>query len=371
MKKLLLILLLSPLLSFGQMFGTLGYYYVSAGTPTPSSNEWNVEVNNSLCGTANTDTFTIVVKLQSDTLKHTSQGGLVASMLGNDIRFYETDTNTLMNWAKERYDPDSGIVIMHVKKNLITYATAATFKMDCGRTTDTNTFHGGATGTAWKSTVIGAYFMNDATGANLTDNSAYGNDATQVNSPVRTVGQIGYAEQMTAASTQYYATSMPEIDGATKLSILFLGQSATSASHVVHGKRSGSSGAAVYAYNDGFLDSQLNGGYGGISSSGTAWKNLVMVFDGGGATSADKCKIYLNGANQILGFGGTIPTSIAAASGDFNIGKDGTFSVYQGGITDNLIIIKDAVSSSHVTTFYNNLNDPGNLGSAGFLRFYH
>lgn len=368
--KATIILLLLSLSSFGQRipipFGT--------GTPSgggSSSNEWNIEIDHTLCGTANTDTFTVVVKLQSDTLKHTSRGGLVASMLGNDVRFYETDTNTLMNWAKERYDPDSGIVIMHVKKNLITYATSATFKMDCGRTTDTNTFHGGATGTAWKSTVIGAYFMNDATGANLLDNSAYGNDAAPVNDPVRVVGQIGYAEQMTAASTQYYATSMPQIDGATKLSFLFLGQRATSGSHVVHGKRSGSLGVSCYAYNDGFLYYQLNGGYGGVSSSGTAWKSLAMVFDGAGAGLADKCKIYLNGANQILSFGGSLPTSIGAASGDFNIGKDGTFGVYQGGITDNLIIIKEAVSSSFVTTFYNNLNNPGNLGSAGFLRFYH
>ena len=371
MKRLLLILILSPLLSFGQMFGTLGYYYVPSGTPTPATNEWNVEIQASQCGTANSDTFTVLVSLRSDSLKTTYKGGYVASLAGNDIRFYLTDTNTLLNWAKERYDPDSGIVIMWVKIPSVSYTSNTTFKMDVGRTTDTSSFKGGATGTAWKSTVIGAYFMNDATAANLTDNSAYGNTGTQTNSPVRSTGQVGYAEGFTAASTQYYTTTTSQLDGISAASFLYWGKRTSSGSNIVHGKATGGSVIACYNFLDGVAYFQINGTYGYCANTGTAWHGYGMVFDGGGSGNSGRCKIYIDGSNQSLSFLGTIPSALPSTAGAFRVGRDGTFTNYQSGLTDNLIIYKEAVSSSWNTTFYNNINNPGNLGSAGFLRFYH
>jgi len=373
MKKLLLILLLSPLLSFGQMFGTLGYYYVS-GSVAPASNEWNIEIQASQCGTAVSDTFTVLVKLQSDSLKPTYKGGLTACLTGNDIRFYTTDTNTLLNWAKERYDPDSGIVIMWVKIYSVSNSSNTTFKMDCGRTTDTSTFKGGATGTAWKSTVQAAFFMNDATGANLTDNSAYGNTMTQTNSPALSNGQIGYASGMTSTSNQYYTANMNALNSISKGSMLFLGKRNASTSHVIMGKHSGGEAFVGYVYGDGVIYFQVNttgSAYGYVTNSGTSWHNYALVFDGTASGNSNRCKIYINGAAQSLSFIGTIPATTPATAGVFRIGKDGTLADQQTGLTDMTLIYTDAVSSSWVTTIYNNWNSPGNLGSAGFLRFYH
>lgn len=364
-------MLLAPLLSFGQMFGNIGYYFVPA-TPTTSSNEWTATISHTMCGTANTDTMTILVKLQSDTLKHTSRGGYVRSMLGNDIRFYKTDTNTLGNWVKERYDPDSGIVIMHVKQALITYSVSATFKMDVGRTYDTSTFHGGDTINAWKSTVLAAYFMNDATGSNLTDYSGRRNHATQTNSPVRSQGLVGYAEGMTAASSQYYTTALTGIDGLGAASMLFLGKRTASNTNVVHGKHSGANAFVGYVYSDGVIYFQINNKYGYFTNTGTSWHNYAMVFDGSGSGNSGRCKIYLNGVNQSLLFVGTIDATISSAGYNFRIGKDGDLGDLQSGMTDNLIIYREAVSSSLITTWNNNINNPGNLGETGkFITWTH
>jgi len=359
-------------MSFGQMFGDLGYYYVPISGS--SSNEWNIEIDHTLCGTANSDTFTVLVKLQSDSLKTTYKGGLVNCLAGNDIRFYVTDTNTLLNWAKERYDPDSGIVIMWVKIYSVSYTTNTTFKMDVGRTFDTATFKGGATGTAWKSTVQAAYFMNDATGANLTDNSAYGNTMTHTNSPAQHTGQIGYASAMTSSSNQYFTANLNAINSISKASLLFLGKRAASSNNVVMGKHTGGEAFVGYVYNDGVIYFQVNtsgSAYGYIINSGTAWHNYAMVFDGTASGNSNRCKIYIDGAAQSLLFAGTIPTTTPATAGVFRIGKDGVLSDQTTGLTDMTLIYTDAVSSSWVTTLYNNWNSPGNLGSAGFLRFYH
>lgn len=365
--KATIILLLLSLSSFGQRipipFGT--------GTPTGGGShiiEWNVEIVQSQCGGATSDTFTVLVSLTSDSLKHTSLGGYVADWEGDDIRFYLTDTNTLLKWYKVRYRPDSGKMEMWVK----TYATNVNFKMCVGSTTVT-TFQGGSAADAWKSTVVAAYAMNDSTGSNLTDMSGH-YTATQANSPVRVLGQAGFAESMTAASSQSYTAAITEIDGATKFSFLFWGKRATSGSHVLHGKRSSGSGGlgtTCYLYNDGWAYFQLNGGYGGVSAAGTSWIHAGMVFDGAGATSTDRCKIYINGANQILSIGGTIPTSIGTAVSDFIIGKDGAFSDRQSGYTDMLILYKTALSAAWVATAYNNQLNQSNLGNSGtpFLRF--
>jgi hypothetical protein len=124
-------------------------------------------------------------------------------------------------------------------------------------------------------------------------------------------------------------------------------------------------------YNDGVVYFQILNAYGYFTRTGTAWDCYGTVWNAGGATNADKCKIYLNGANQSLSFVGTFPAN-TGAGGTFNIGRNSQTGVdYQSGLTDIMIIYKEAISSSWNTTFYNNTSSPSNLGSSGFLRFYH
>jgi len=353
------------------MFGVIGYNSVPASTSTFTT-EWNVEIDHTKCGTANTDTATLLVKLQSDSLKHTSRGGYVRSMQGNDIRFYETDTNMLMKWYKEQYDPDSGIVIMWVKKNQVTYATNGTFKMDCGRTYDTSTFHGGATGSAWKSTAKAIYPMNDATGSNLTDVSGNSNTATPTNNPNRYTGKIGYAEWMASAFTQYYTAALTTFDGVSACSFVFLAYRANSSSSVIVSKHIAANALSCYDYYDNFNYFQLGSAYGYFYNPvSSTWQHLAYVFDGSASGNSNRCKIYADGVNQTLSFSGTIGSTTTSSGGDMKIGKDGGLADYQNGGIDMLVMYKEAITSSRVAILYNNWNSPGNLGSPSFLRFYH
>ena len=44
------------------------------------------------------------------------------------------------------------------------------------------------------------------------------------------------------------------------------------------------------------------------------WVHLACVYDGAGAANADRQKIYINGINQTLTFGGTVPATLGDAS---------------------------------------------------------
>jgi hypothetical protein len=50
------------------------------------------------------------------------------------------------------------------------------------------------------------------------------------------------------------------------------------------------------------------------------WNHWFMVFNGGGALSADRLRFYFNGVNQTLTFGNTPPTSTATNAANFYIG---------------------------------------------------
>lgn len=368
--KILIIALFFSVSSFGQMVP------IPFGTGTPSGGgshiiEWNLLIDQSQCGGATSDTFTIPIYLKNDSLKHTSLGGYVADWEGDDIRFYLTDTTSLLHWYNVRYRPDSGIMEMWVK----VYATNVNLKMCIGSTTVT-TFQGGSAIDVWKSTVVAAYPMNDTDGNNLTDISGNGHHATPTNTPVRVPGQIGFAESITGASSQVYTVSIPALNGATKFSFLFWGKRATTGSNIVHGNRTNgppSGGITCFLYSDGWAYHQFHSGYSGVSIPGTSWIHAGMVFDGAGATAADRSKIYINGVNQILSTGGIIPTSIPTSASDFIIGKDGTFSDRQSGLTDMLILYKSALPAAWVTTAHNSQFNLPNLGNSGtpFVRFVH
>ena len=96
------------------------------------------------------------------------------------------------------------------------------------------------------------------------------------------------------------------------------------------------------------------------------WYNLIMVYDGSGATNADKMKAWLNGVSQTFTFTGTIPTSLSFGS-DFLIGKGpsnpGSWYGYQGKISD-VAIWTGSDKSSEVPSIYNSGTVP-DYGSAG------
>lgn len=92
-------------------------------------------------------------------------------------------------------------------------------------------------------------------------------------------------------------------------------------------------------------------------SNGPGYSQGVVVYDGAGATDADKLKIYLDGVAQSVTFTGTIPATLQNPATPLTIGA---WDIAGSGITyyndcaiNRVRIWKDAKTAGNVTTLYN------------------
>jgi hypothetical protein len=85
------------------------------------------------------------------------------------------------------------------------------------------------------------------------------------------------------------------------------------------------------------------------------WYHVVATYNGGGATNADRLKIYVNGSASTITFTGTMPTSLSAtfSSGNWRIGeRDLLGSPWLGNI-DEVALFDYELTSGQVTSLYN------------------
>jgi len=117
-----------------------------------------------------------------------------------------------------------------------------------------------------------------------------------------------------------------------------------------------------YTWSDGNMYVDIRNGsitYGmfdySTAVSAETWFHCACVFNGSGATDADKIKIYINGVNQTLSYNGTLPTSTNATQGDFRIGGLENYTQEWLGKIANTHIYNRALSSTEVLHNYNAL----------------
>lgn len=98
---------------------------------------------------------------------------------------------------------------------------------------------------------------------------------------------------------------------------------------------------AYYRINDGTL--------------GTGWNHVVGVFDGAGATNADRAKLYVNGVQDTGGtFTGTIPaTTSSTSSQTYNTISTDQLVTFMNQSLDELAIFDYSLNSSQITSLYN------------------
>lgn len=101
-------------------------------------------------------------------------------------------------------------------------------------------------------------------------------------------------------------------------------------------------GGNAYAYWSGYSS----------TISANTWYHAAFVFDGSGATNADRIKLYINGVQRTLNFGGSsIPTTTAnLASYNFQLSK--TPYPWNGGM-DEVAVFDRALNSSEISEYYN------------------
>jgi len=92
----------------------------------------------------------------------------------------------------------------------------------------------------------------------------------------------------------------------------------------------------------------------------TSWHYMVLRYNGGGAANADRLKMFYDGANQSLGFVGTIPATTASPTENFLVGH-----MLRGG-ADYSDSTKEEIRVSTITRTeawckaeYHNMNAPG------------
>ena len=78
-----------------------------------------------------------------------------------------------------------------------------------------------------------------------------------------------------------------------------------------------------------------------------------MVFDGSGSANADRLKVYYNGVEQTLSFGGTIPATTGTYSTSY-IGARGDGTNEYNGLLNNITIFNQALTSTELMKLYSN-----------------
>lgn len=81
---------------------------------------------------------------------------------------------------------------------------------------------------------------------------------------------------------------------------------------------------------------------------------LAGVYNGYGATDAEKAKVYKNGVEQSLSFAGIQPTSLAAHFGTFSLGRNVGETVYYNAAFLGCKLFDCSLSESSINLDYNN-----------------
>ena len=97
------------------------------------------------------------------------------------------------------------------------------------------------------------------------------------------------------------------------------------------------------------------------------WTHVVMVYDGSGASNADKLKGYIDGNSKTLTFNDDIPSSLPSTTDPVYIGACIDIGRYFDGIIDEVGIWNRALSSSEVQQLFQGTFDD----DTGLISFWH
>lgn len=106
-----------------------------------------------------------------------------------------------------------------------------------------------------------------------------------------------------------------------------------------------------------------------MSISNGVWYHTCVVYNGGGATDADKVQHYVNATSQTLTFAGTIPTSITNTTSQWQIGG-GVTGFWGPGNIDEVTFWSTNLDQTAVTALYNS-GHPGKPSTTNLVAYYH
>jgi hypothetical protein len=197
--------------------------------------------------------------------------------------------------------------------------------------------------------------LDESSGAAASDSSGNGNTGTLVNGPTWTSGQFGNCLEFASGSNQMMTAGDIGLSslGAASLSCWFRRDTISSsvgADPNTSGLRFG-----FLAYSDGTLYGVFaNGVYGSCSMNDAAWHHLAVVFDGSLTGFANRCKVYLDGVQQILTPEGVAPATLDAGITSYALGRNIANTLYSDGKIDSVRIYNRALTGDEVATLFIN-----------------
>ena len=122
--------------------------------------------------------------------------------------------------------------------------------------------------------------------------------------------------------------------------------------------KEGASRVAIQSYLSNSLYIYINGVSYNVATTvaNNEWHNIILAFDGTGASNADRLKLYFNGSNITGGtYSGTVPTAVGAFTSSMtsNLGRTPTTAYFDGKI-DETAIWSSALTQAQVIQVYNN-----------------
>ena len=331
-------------------------------------------INHSQCGSSNSTDFPVAVIITDARFKSVSNGGHVNDATNAyDIEFYSTagDTTSLLKWAKEYYDPVSGSIVFHVKIPTVSSSTDVQFYIRYGMPWIT-TFQGGSLGQVYTNGYVAFYWMSEATGANLIDQTGNGNTGTPTNSPVQTTGQVDGSEAMTVAATNFYDLgTMTGMNGISKMTIAYWAKRTASTQMYLMRRSTSSNWDGVSLLNDDnaylFLGTSAFAYQGAAvwAATNRNFNHVAYTFDGTQTGNSSRVKGYTNGGGTIVGFSGTMPATNSTSTNHLLIGKDALGPTYQDGVTDYIEISNVTRSADYILQVYNMTKTPTSFITLG------
>lgn len=230
-------------------------------------------------------------------------------------------------------------------------------------------------GTPFNENLLSHWLLDDNTGTSASDRVAT-NTANFVNNPAWvTTGHHNGALQFVRADADYIdGGDIANSDTGSQFTVSYWINADTlpaTASHISKWEEvnttmdnswgiraSNADGTELFAFISEPVDTGNNYFYTSDADLTTGtWTMITMVYDGNGATNADRLKMYKNGTLLNGTFGGTIPATLHASSAPVVFGRQLTnaaaFATYYDGQADDIRIYNRAFTGAEIAELYN------------------
>jgi hypothetical protein len=204
---------------------------------------------------------------------------------------------------------------------------------------------------------VAEWKFDENTGTTANDTSGNNNTGTLTNSPTWSPGKLGSAVRFDGVDDYVSVTSIASIRNISAITLsAWIKRNSSNGIVTISQMNDNSNRLDFEFWNDGNVYFAVgNGGnaYGYVAHNDTNWHYVTMVFDGTQSGNSNRLKAYIDGIPQTLTYSGSIPTTTANLTTNFEIGRLPMSAAYTNGAIDNVRIYNYARTPAQIAWEYN------------------